>query len=42
MTTRNIPKKDAEIADNPEIFTDAGYLLTENDLIVDIDNIEKK
>lgn len=31
--------KDAEISDNLESFTDAGYLLTDNDLIVDIDSL---
>lgn len=36
------PKRDADIADTPEHFIDAGYLLTENDLIVDIDNLDKK
>lgn len=36
------PKRGADVSDSPHTFTDAGYLLTENDLIVDIDNIEKK
>lgn len=35
------PKKDADIADNHDAFTDAGYLLTEDDLIIDIDTIDK-
>jgi putative DNA primase/helicase len=35
------PKKDADISDDPEAFTDAGYILTEEDLIIDIDTIEK-
>ncbi|MCR8995957.1 phage/plasmid primase, P4 family [Brevibacillus laterosporus] len=33
--------KNADIADTHDVFTDAGYLLTENDLIIDLDNIEK-
>lgn len=33
--------RNAEIADTPDVFDDAGYLLTENDLIIDVDNIEK-
>lgn len=36
------PTKNADIADNPDAFLDAGYLITDNDLIVDVDNIEKK
>ena len=35
------PNKNADIADNHEAFNDAGYLLTENDLIVDVDVLEK-
>lgn len=31
----------ADIADTADSFTDAGYILTENDLVVDIDNLEK-
>lgn len=34
-------KKEADFADSAEAFKDAGYLLKEHDLIVDIDNIEK-
>ena len=34
--------KNADISDNPEAFHDCGYILTENDLVVDIDNIEKE
>ncbi|MBU9722163.1 MULTISPECIES: DUF5906 domain-containing protein [Bacillaceae] len=33
--------KNADIADTPDAFNDAGYLLTENDLVIDVDNIEK-
>ena len=35
------PNKNADIADNHEAFKDAGYLLTENDLIIDVDVLEK-
>jgi putative DNA primase/helicase len=35
------PKKNADIADSHEAFMDAGYVLTENDLIIDVDNISK-
>jgi putative DNA primase/helicase len=35
------PRKNADIADNPEAFHDAGYVIKENDLIIDVDNIEK-
>ncbi|PKR83962.1 DNA primase [Heyndrickxia camelliae] len=33
--------RNAEIADTPDVFDDAGYLLNENDLIIDVDNIGK-
>ena len=33
------PEKSADTADTMDAFQDAGYLLTENDLIVDIDNV---
>ena len=39
---KKYPKKDADIADNHEAFRNAGWLLTENDLIVDIDNVPKE
>ena len=39
---KKYPKKNADIADNHEAFKDAGCILTENDLIVDIDSVEKK
>ena len=42
VNNKKFPKKGAEIADDPEVFKDAGYILTENDLIVDVDNIEKE
>src|SRR5690625_1732983 len=32
----------ADISDNHEAFQDAGYVLTENDLVVDIDDLEKE
>ena len=35
------PKRNADIADTPEFFNDAGYLLTDDDLIIDIDTLEK-
>ena len=39
---KKFPKKDADIADTHEAFNDAGWLLKEDDLIVDIDNIPKE
>jgi putative DNA primase/helicase len=35
-------KKNADIADTPDSFKSAGYLLKEDELIIDIDCIEKK
>lgn len=35
------PAKNADVADDHTAFKDAGYILTDNDLIVDIDNLEK-
>jgi putative DNA primase/helicase len=35
------PSKNADVSDDHTHFKDAGYLITENDLIVDIDNLEK-
>lgn len=35
------PAKGADISDTHEAFHDAGWVLTENDLIVDIDNVGK-
>lgn len=32
----------ADISDNHDSFKDAGYILTENDLVVDIDNLPKE
>ena len=34
--------KNADVSDNHEHFKDAGYVLSENDLIVDIDNLPKE
>jgi len=34
-------KKNADISDTPDCFTSAGYLLQEDDLIIDVDNVEK-
>lgn len=36
------PAKGADVADDHVAFKDAGYVLSENDLIVDIDNLEKE
>lgn len=35
------PKKNADIADTHEAFKNAGYLLTENDLVIDIDTVPR-
>src|SRR5690625_2798511 len=32
----------ADVSDDHEAFQDAGYILTENDLVVDIDDLEKE
>jgi putative DNA primase/helicase len=34
-------KKDADVADSHESFESCGWILTENEVVVDIDNIEK-
>jgi len=39
---KKYPKKDADIADTHEAFRNAGWLLTDNDLIVDVDNVPKE
>jgi putative DNA primase/helicase len=39
---KKFPKKDADIADNHEAFKNAGWLLTDNDLIIDIDTVPKE
>ena len=36
------PAKNADIADSAEKFTDAGYVLKDSDLVVDIDCLEKE
>ena len=36
------PTKNADIADDPEAFHDCGYILKENDLVIDIDNVGKE
>lgn len=41
LNNEKYPKKGADISDTPEAFKDAGYILQENDLIIDVDNIEK-
>lgn len=38
---KKYPAKNADRATNPEAFKDAGYLLKENDLVVDVDSLEK-
>lgn len=38
---KKYPKKNADTANSPEAFKDAGYLLKENDLVIDIDNVPK-
>ena len=35
-------KKGAEISESPDTFTDCGYLLTKNDLVIDIDHLPKE
>jgi putative DNA primase/helicase len=35
-------KAGADVADTPDSFNDAGYLIKENDLIIDIDDISKE
>lgn len=39
---KKYPAKNADMSDRHEHFKDAGYVLTENDLIVDIDCLEKE
>jgi putative DNA primase/helicase len=39
---KKYPKKDADIADTHEAFKNAGWLLTDNDLIIDVDNVPKE
>lgn len=41
IENEKFPKKNAAKADTPDSFKDAGYILTENDLIVDVDVLEK-
>jgi putative DNA primase/helicase len=41
LDNKKFPKKGADMADNPEAFNNAGYVLTETDLVIDVDNIEK-
>lgn len=38
---QKFPKKNAHKADNPQGFKDAGYILKEEEIVVDIDNIDK-
>jgi putative DNA primase/helicase len=39
---KKYPKKDAEVSDSPDTFKDAGYLLNDNDLVVDVDTLTKE
>lgn len=41
IDSEKYPRKDAEIADSHESFDSCGWILTENELVVDIDSIEK-
>jgi putative DNA primase/helicase len=41
VENKKYPKKNADISDNPESFKDAGYIIQENDLIIDVDSLEK-
>ena len=38
---KKFPSKNAHRADNPDSFKDAGYIIKEQELIIDIDNLEK-
>lgn len=39
---KKYPSKNADKANNPDSFKDAGYLIKEKELIVDVDNMEKE
>jgi putative DNA primase/helicase len=41
LNNEKYPKKGADVADTPEAFQDAGYILNDNDLIIDTDTLEK-
>lgn len=41
IENEKFPKKNAATADTPASFRDAGYIMTENDLIIDVDELEK-
>jgi putative DNA primase/helicase len=41
VENEKFPKKNAATADTPASFRDAGYIMTENDLIIDVDILEK-
>lgn len=41
VNNEKYPRKDAEIADSHESFESCGWILKENEVVVDIDNIEK-
>ncbi|WP_341636873.1 phage/plasmid primase, P4 family [Staphylococcus casei] len=39
---KKFARKGADISDSHESFNDAGYILTDNDLIIDIDHLDKE
>lgn len=41
LNNEKYPRKNAEIADSHETFENCGWILNENEVVVDIDNIEK-
>ena len=41
VNNEKYPRKDAEIADSHETFESCGWILKENEVVIDIDNIEK-
>lgn len=41
IENEKFPKRNAAKADTPESFRDAGYIMTENDLVIDVDVLEK-
>ena len=42
LPNKKHPAKNADVADTPDHFHDAGYILEENDLVVDIDKLPKE
>jgi putative DNA primase/helicase len=39
---KKYPSKNADRAANPDLFKDAGYIIKENELVVDVDNMPKE